>query len=1005
MIQQFPFRYKLLIRDPILIASFFLAMMLAAIAGYAQAPKISYAGPQVYTAFTAISPLSPSNTGDAVATPTPVKIGTVNYKPFGIAVDNSGNVYVADFIGSTITKIPAGGGPQTAVGSGFADPTGVAVDASGNIYVADYGNNAVKEIPAGGGPVVALGSGFNAPFGIALDAAGNIYVSENVSSGDVKKMPAGGGTPVVIGNGFNHPKGIAADSKGNVFIEDTGNSKLKEIPAAGGGPVAIDPAFSSVAVAVDANDILYVADNQPNYNSYQILRIPAINGNPGSFADFSAVGLAVDASYNVYAGTEGPGNVYKINPGGYYINPALPAGLSFNNSTGVISGTATVSSPATNYNITAYNSSGHSSATVNITVNAYPPPTVSYASPQSYPTGAAITPLSPGGSGVAAAGYSGNVYTIAHGFNSRQLAVDAAGNVYVAENIKGTVNKIPAGGGAAVVVGSGFSLPRAVAVDAAGNIYVGDGNGLKEIPAGGGPMITLLTEYQPHEMALDAAGNIYAVDDVSAIKVPAGGGAPVTLYTHGGGGGPTGVALDGCGNVYLADGKYGKFVKVPASGGAPVTYANYPTGSIDLIAMDATGNLFYSYGSASIGEIPAGGGSPVTIGSGFSNTQGVAVDGAGVVYIADNGNSAVKKVKPSGGYYLNKFLPGGLTLNNNTGVISGTPTAITPATNYTVTAYNIGNNARATVNIQTTDGTDELANLQLSSGSLSPAFSRVTYKYTASVANNISSITVTPTLVNTSELVLVNGTAVSSGSPSGNIALSVGANAVYVTVTSHGISPSRTDTVTITRAASGNANLSSLSLTRPYEPLTATTGPGFKNYTASVSESTASIEVVPVTADPTATVKVNGITVASGSASAPVPLAGGNTTITTVVTAQDGLSTNSYIITVNRPASNNASLSSLSLTKPYAALTTVSGPDYRDYTASVTNAATSIEVLATTADPTATVKVNGITVASGSATAPIALAVGANTITTKVTAQDGISTKSYVITVTRQQGH
>ncbi|MFI5137327.1 MAG: gliding motility-associated C-terminal domain-containing protein, partial [Sphingobacteriales bacterium] len=98
----------------------------------------------------------------------------------------------------------------------------------------------------------------------------------------------------------------------------------------------------------------------------------------------------------------------------------------------------------------------------------------------------------------------------------------------------------------------------------------------------------------------------------------------------------------------------------------------------------------------------------------------------------------------------------------------------------------------------------------------------------------------------------------------------------------------------------------------------------------------------------------------------------------------------------------NAALSHFALT-PATALTQTT-PGLLNYTGNVSNATTSVTVTPTTVDPTATVKVNGIAVASGTASGSISLSVGANTITLIGTAQDGVTTKTYTLTITRATG-
>jgi sugar lactone lactonase YvrE len=435
--------------------------------------------------------------------------------------------------------------------------------------------------------------------------------------------------------------------------------------------------------------------------------------------------------------------------------------------------------------------------------NALALPTISYSGPQTYIPGIAITPLRPTSSGVAAPGYSITVLgSSIHGPDG--VAVDGAGNVFVAVYWNNAVEKIPVGGGAPVTLGSGFFGPLGVAVDAAGNVYVADTNhnAVKMIPVGGGAPVTLGSGfYDPCGVAVDAAGNVYVADfgNKAVKKIPVGGGAPVTLgsgFSY-----PEGVAVDAAGNVYVGDPGNNTVKEIPVGGGAPVTLGsrfNNPTG----VAVDAAGNVYVADRlNNAVKKIPVGGGAPVTLGSGFYYPTGVAVDNADNVYVGDEGNNAVKEVKPVGGYYINKALPKGLSLDENTGIISGTPTGTSPATNYTITAYNSSGSASATVNIKVAPSPIDanLAGLAISRGPLTPAFAAGTTNYTATVLSAVSSITVTPTTNDARATVKVNGTTVASGSASASLPLSYGDNLITVLVTSPDGTAVKTYKITVNR--------------------------------------------------------------------------------------------------------------------------------------------------------------------------------------------------------------
>jgi len=299
----------------------------------------------------------------------------------------------------------------------------------------------------------------------------------------------------------------------------------------------------------------------------------------------------------------------------------------------------------------------------------------------------------------------------------------------------------------------------------------------------------------------------------------------------------------------------------------------------------------------------------------------------------------------------------------------------------------------------------DLSSLVVSAGTLTPEFSAGTISYTAAVAHGVNSLTVTPTVAESHATVEVNGTAVESGNESGAINLAVGDNTITVLVTAQD-GTTKTYTVTVTRAEapvlSSNADLSSLVLNAG--TLTPEFAAGTTSYTAAVVNGVNSLTVTPTVAESHATAKVNDTPVGSGSESGVIDLAVGDNVITILVTAQDG-TTKTYTVTVTRAEappvlSSNADLSGLvlseeTLTPEFAAGTT-------SYTAAVANEVNSLTVTPTVAESHATVEVTDTEVESGSESGAIDLAVGNNTITVRVTAQDG-TTKTYTVTVTRAE--
>jgi sugar lactone lactonase YvrE len=240
----------------------------------------------------------------------------LNY-PYGVAVDATGNVIIADTFNHKIKKIsPAGevtliagstGGYMDAVGAAaqFNYPTSVTLDANGTIYVADKDNHKIRKIAtdgtvstlAGSTSGYANGTGtaaqFSQPYDLAVDASGNVYVIDT-GNHRVRKITPAGEVTSIAGNGVNgdadgtgdaaqfyYPYGIAIDSHGDLFVADTFNQKVKKVTQAGvtttyagstGGTADGDPATAQfnylTGIDVSSQGIIYIADKDNNRIRY-----------------------------------------------------------------------------------------------------------------------------------------------------------------------------------------------------------------------------------------------------------------------------------------------------------------------------------------------------------------------------------------------------------------------------------------------------------------------------------------------------------------------------------------------------------------------------------------------------------------------------------------------------------------------------------------------------------------------------------------------------------------
>ena len=320
-----------------------------------------------------------------------------------------------------------------------------------------------------------------------------------------------------------------------------------------------------------------------------------------------------------------------------------------------------------------------------------------------------------------------------------------------------------------------------------------------------------------------------------------------------------------------------------------------------------------------------------------------------------------------------------------------------------MTAQDLATHANYRVTVNRAPSSDAtLSALGLSSGVLTPGFQPGVLNYTADVTNATDTITVTPTATDPNATIMVNGNHVDSGTASQAFPLAVGENTISIEVTAADTTTSTTYVLKVTRAPSSDAALANLTVSTGL--LDQKFKPTLLKYTESVIHTVDTITVTPTADDPAATITVNGTAVASGTASQAIPLVVGDTLISILVTAPDGVTKTTYTITVTRAPSSVATLSKLTLSSGY--LVPAFQPTRLVYAAGVTNDIASITVTPTATDPTATITVKAAgteeAVASGTTSSPIPLTVGViNTITIVVTAQDGSTTTTYRLDVIR----
>jgi len=644
--------------------------------------------------------------------------------PSAVLFDPAGNIIVVDYGQNRIRKITPDGIINTIAGNGcdifgcgpnngdggpatqarIAGPIDVVFDRAGNFYITEVRGNRVRKVDAQTGIITtAAGNGlgpaggpggdggpateaqFEDPAGLAIDAADNLYISDSgahkirkvtASTGIISTI-AGTGSQSFSGDGgpatvaaLHSPNGLYLDATGNLYIADYGNGRVRKIAAgtgvittvAGGG--AVPPGDGASPFAVELSPLNIAFDQAGNMliashpRIYKILpfrtpdtmapvvvftaptREPEITVNTAN--DLRNLRFEGTVSDNVgfthitWRNDRGGAGVAHINSDRTWVIHNVPLLVGRNNLT-----------------VTAWDAAGNGgSAKLAVVFN----------------TDRIARTLA--GNQVADFGGDGGPGIAARLWAPEGIALDAAGNLYVADTGNHRVRKITRDGRISTVAGNGLlgasgdgglateaslNSPRGVAVDAAGNLFISDtgnhrirkvttagvintvaGVGTEGFSGDGGPATNARLN-NPYGLATDAAGNLYFADwgNHRVRKIAASNGAISSVVGGGfgfGGDGaaataarlsfPRDVKLDAAGNLYIADTANARIRKVTTAG----------------IISTFAGNGQVGQG---VDDVPA-------INSPLASPFGLAFDQSGNLFFTDSGNSIVRKIGADG---------------------------------------------------------------------------------------------------------------------------------------------------------------------------------------------------------------------------------------------------------------------------------------------------------------------------------------------------------------------
>ena len=594
--------------------------------------------------------------------------------PVGIAVDPDGNVFIADTFNHRIRKVTPDGIITTVAGNGSPGYSGdgglgtnaklnmggngaLATDLAGNLYIADQNNNVIRGLTPSGFIYTVAGNGsrgysgdgglstnasmnLNGYGAVAVDASGNLFIADEGNS-VIRKVTPDGTISTVAGTGnfgfsgdggpainaaLNHPDGVAVDASGNLYIADNFNARIRKVTSNG-----------TISTIAGTGSVAFTGD-----------------GGPAASATLSLItGVAVDTFGNVFIADSVNERIRKINPAGIISSFVGNGRFRF------VGDGGPATSAALNY---------PSSVAADTSGNVF----------FTDPFNARIRKVTPAGiistvAGDGAGGFSGDggPATQAGLFFPFGVAVDASGNLFIADTDNARIRKVTPQGIISTVAGNGifgfsgdggsatnasFNLPTSLAVDASGNLFIADnknnrirkvtpggtistvaGKGTAGFSGDGGPALNAELNL-PTSVAVAASGALYIVDSGNdRVRKVSPGGVISTVA----GNGVVGYSNDGG----------------PAVGAA----LNLNSGALyDGIAVDAAGNLFFpDYFTNRIRKVTPDGVISTVAGNGDHGSYGdgglatnaalaypssVGLDAAGNLYITDTFNKRIRAV-------------------------------------------------------------------------------------------------------------------------------------------------------------------------------------------------------------------------------------------------------------------------------------------------------------------------------------------------------------------------